>query len=360
MAVIERRKQKDGTHSYRARVRKGGYEESNSFQRRRDAEIWARQLEADIESGEALPAVESKRHTLAEAIGRYEREKVDELKSAKDVKRLIAWWKARLGNKKLFDLSAPVISKAKSDLALGILADGDSGEPRGPATVNRYLSALSAVLTEAQKEWHWINSNPVLSVSKKKEPEGRKRYLSDEERERLVAACEQSGTSELPLIVWLAITTGARQGEIMGLRWPQVNLREQTVQFVHTKNGEARAVGLVEPALSLLKKRGKARANVSTLHEGDLVFPSSTDPNKPLEMRKAFNKALKVAKIKNFRFHDLRHTAASYLAMSGATLPEIAGVLGHKTLQVVQRYAHLSKPHTVAVTKRMAAKILGS
>jgi integrase len=357
MAVIERRKQKDGTYSYRARVRKGGHEESNSFQRRRDAETWARQLEADIESGEALPAVESKRHTLAEAIERFESEKLNELKSAKDVKRLIGWWKERLGERKLFDLSAPVISKAKSELAQGIQADGTSGEVRGPATVNRYLSALSSVLSEARKEWHWINSNPVMSVSKRKEPKGRDRFLSDDERERLVVACKESPTKELLAIVWLAITTGARQGEIMGLRWPQVNLKEQKVEFVHTKNGEARTVGLNEPALGLLQQRAKARSNVATLHVGDLVFPSTTDPNKPLEIRKAFNKALRAAKIRNFRFHDLRHTAASYLAMSHATLPEIAGVLGHKTLQVVQRYAHLSKSHTVAVTKRMAEKM---
>jgi integrase len=89
-----------------------------------------------------------------------------------------------------------------------------------------------------------------------------------------------------------------------------------------------------------------------------MVFPGRI-PGEPVNIENHWQKALKTAGIENFRFHDLRHSAASYLAMNGATLPEIAGVLGHKSLQMVGRYAHLSEAHTANVVERMNAKIFG-
>ena len=91
----------------------------------------------------------------------------------------------------------------------------------------------------------------------------------------------------------------------------------------------------------------------------DLVFPRA-DGQAPLDIRSAWETALKHANLHDFRFHDLRHSAASYLAMSGASLAEIAEVLGHKTLAMVQRYAHLSGQHTARVVARMNEAVLGS
>ena len=89
------------------------------------------------------------------------------------------------------------------------------------------------------------------------------------------------------------------------------------------------------------------------------MFPSERTPHKPIELRKAFASALRVAEITDFKWHDLRHCTASYLAMNGASLAEIAEVLGHKTLSMVKRYAHLSDGHVSNVVASMNAKIFG-
>jgi len=128
-----------------------------------------------------------------------------------------------------------------------------------------------------------------------------------------------------------------------------------------TKNDERRSLSLAGPALAILRERSKVRRL-----DTELVFPSpivrppgDLAPVPVFDYAKPFRAALKTAGIENFRFHDLRHTAASYLAMNGATTAEIAAVLGHKTLAMVKRYAHLSDQHVAGVVERMAEKVFG-
>src|SRR5262249_2823728 len=151
----------------------------------------------------------------------------------------------------------------------------------------------------------------------------------------------------LHAIVVLALATGARRGELQGLRWPDVDLKRGTLTFHETKNGERRAVPLTGPALTLMHQHAKVR-RLDTM----LVFPDGTG-KRALGIREAFEGAVKRANIADFRFHDLRHSFASYLAMNGASLLEIAEVLGHKTLAMVKRYAHLTEAHTRNVVERM-------
>jgi integrase len=154
--------------------------------------------------------------------------------------------------------------------------------------------------------------------------------------------------------VILAISTGARKTEIMSLRWKQVDLERGVITLYETKNGEIRALPLVSKALSLMKQRAKVR-RIDT----DLVFPSKYAPTQPIDLRLPFETALKTAGIVDFKWHDLRHTCASYLLMNGASLAEIAGVLGHKTLAMVKRYAHMSHAHTAKIVEKMNKKIFG-
>jgi integrase len=382
MALIEKRVAKDGAASFRVRVRLKGYPEQHAtFERKTDAQKWAQQTEAAIREGRHFRTSEAKRRTLGELIDRYMRDILPtKPRTAPFQKRQLEWWKARLGEKVLADVSAPGISEAKADLERGMLADGAmtqkitdaSGkvhtrpvEPRSPATVKRYLAALSHAFTIAVKEWHWLEQNPVNNVSKPKEPRGRVRYLSDDERERLLAACRRSSNPDLYTAVILAISTGARRMEIMSLRWKQVDLNRGVITLSQTKNGEIRALPLTAKALELMKERAKVRRL-----DSDLVFPASRAPRKPLhpeqakqakpvDLRKPFEKALQEAGIVDFVFHDLRHTCASYLAMNGASLAEIAEVLGHKTLQMVKRYAHLSQAHVARVVERMNERVFG-
>jgi integrase len=208
-------------------------------------------------------------------------------------------------------------------------------------------------MSEAVKEWEWLDASPMVKVGKKTEPRGRVRYLSDDERERLLAACKESTNEDLFLAVLLALTTGGRQAETMGATWKQIDLQRATLQLEETKNGSRRALHLTAPVLELLRERAKVR-RIDT----DLLFPSRVNPRKPVDLRQPWEQALKRAGIEDFHWHDLRHTFASYAAMNGASLPELAALLGHKTLAMVQRYAHLSPAHTAKIAERVAAQMV--
>ena len=140
----------------------------------------------------------------------------------------------------------------------------------------------------------------------------------------------------------------------MNLTWDDVDLHRGMAVLNETKNDETRALPITSHALELLKGLSKIRRL-----DTNLLFPR-TDGQKPIDLRSAWDKAIKEACIEDFKFHDLRLSAASYLAMNGATLAEIAEVLGHKTLAMVKRYAHLSEQHTHAVVDRMNKNIFGS
>ena len=131
-----------------------------------------------------------------------------------------------------------------------------------------------------------------------------------------------------------------------------VHLDKAAIVLHATKNREKRRVPLGEPGLGLLK----AHAKVRRLDTG-LLFPSPANPQKPISFKRSWNTALKQADIDNFKWHDLRHCTASYLAMNGASLAEIAEVLGHKTLAMVKRYSHLSDGHVSSVVASMNRKI---
>jgi hypothetical protein len=139
--------------------------------------------------------------------------------------------------------------------------------------------------------------------------------------------------------------------EILRLRWADVDLARKRLVFRDTKNGEQRAAPISAPA----------RAVLESLPAGDpdaLLFPSPRRPDQPVALQCAWETAVAKAGLQNFRFHDLRHTAASYLAMSGATTGDIAALLGHKSLAMVARYQHLTASHTGTVAERMAAQFL--
>ena len=254
---------------------------------------------------------------------------------------MLSWWKARIGTYTLATITPDLIGRHR-DLLM-------TEEGFAPGTANRYLSSLSKAFSNAVKEWHWLPDNPMRQVSKKTEPRGVVRYLSDEERAALLNACRESELKPLYLIVLFALTTGMRRGELLGLRWQDVDLERRIAVLQNTKNGDRRSVPIVPEVANLLREHGKVRRL-----DTDLVFAGTGDD--PIWFDNYWYRALKVAKIKDFRFHDLRHTAASYLAMSGATTAEIAAVLGHRTLQMVKRYAHLSEQHPGRVVERLPRK----
>jgi integrase len=258
-------------------------------------------------------------------------------------------WKTELGHYALADVTPNLITDIKDKLLSEITPKGTT---RSPATVARYMSSLSAVFTLAVNEWQWLDDSPMRKVKKPKESRGRVRFLDDTERNRLLSTCKESSNKSLYLCVVLALATGMRQGELMGLQWQDVNLKDGYLILHETKNGERRRVSLSGLALELLNNHAKVRRL-----DTQLLFPSLKEANKPIDLRTPWETVLKRAEINDFHWHDLRHCTASYLAMNGASLAEIAEVLGHKTLAMVKRYAHLSDGHVSSVVASMNTKI---
>jgi len=256
----------------------------------------------------------------------------------------LSWWSDRIGKMTLANLTPDLIAGFRDELM-------DTG--RSNATTIRYLAALSHTFTYAIKEKRWMEDNPCLKVTKPKESKGRVRYFTDDERTRFLNACRESTNSLLYPAVMVSLCTGMRLTEQMTLTWQQIDLNTGRIVLIETKNGERRTVIATGPALDELKKLSKVR-HIDNPH----IFPGKV-VGKPIELKKPFHRALNLAEIEDFHWHDMRHCFASELAMSGATLAELAEAMGHKTLNMVKRYAHLTEGHISTVVERMTAKVFG-
>jgi integrase len=199
--------------------------------------------------------------------------------------------------------------------------------------------------------WGWLRSNPAAELSKLPEPPGRTRYLADDERAALLKACRDSPSTPLLPFVLCALSSGARAGELLGLRWQDVNTAAGTAVIHTSKTGKGRTLYFVGQALAVLQAHGKIRGIDPTAR----VFASDPEGRFPFQYGAPFRAAVKAAELGDFHFHDLRHSCASYLAQAGASLLEIGEILGHKSQQTTARYAHLAKGHG----QELVARVLG-
>jgi integrase len=352
LATITKQIGKTGT-SYKVRIRKPNNPTvTKTFSSKNLAGKWARKTELEIEEGTYFEKQEAEKHKVANLIDRYISEEIQKLSISDQLARVaqLKWWKKEIGDKTLNKVSPALLVECRNKLKTGI---STRGKLRSGATVNRYLAALSAAFGVAVTEWQWVKENPFARIRREKESAGRTRFLSKEERTALLSACKASPSNNLYLVTMLALSTGMRQAEILTLKWDHISFERNAITLFKTKNKEVRVVPLVGIARSLLQDHGKIRSLKNPYvfqgrHHTHAKFP-----------RKAWGTAIKKAEIENFIFHDCRHSAASELAMNGASLHEIAAVLGHKTLAMVQRYAHLSEQHTMAVVERMNEAVFG-
>lgn len=345
MASIVERTDSTGGKSYLVRVRiKGQPAQSQTFSRLTDARKWALSTEAAIQERRHFPGMEAKRHTFGEMIDKYIRDVLPTKGQGASHRQLhqLIWWKEHLGAYTL-DLITPVMLADARDTLLN--TPGPRGRKRSNSTTVRYLAALSHCYTLAVREWAWVDSNPVQRVTKPKEPRGRLRFLSDDEQARLLNTCQGSDNPDLFDVVILALSTGMRQGEILALTWRDIDFKRGTVTVENSKNGDRRLL----PLAAIAYERLEARSRLRRLRDNRVFFVTSN------QLGKAFPRAVAKAGIENFKFHDLRHCAASYLAMGGASLAEISAVLGHRTLAMVSRYSHLSEEHLTGVVSKMNA-----
>ncbi len=276
----------------------------------------------------------------------------------------LRWWLTRIGELQLEQLSDDHLHAALDHLErhppryyAGRDADGQpifkaKKASIAPATLNRYAASISGVLTWAMrrritpKGW----DHPGRKLERRPERNAQTRFLSEPEREALLQACRASPWPKLYLLVLLALTTGARKGELLGLVWGDVDLEQRIAHVRRSKNGDAKALPLTPPVVDELRRFvGPAPSS--------LVFASRLQPSRAYSFEERWKQALKAAKIRAFRFHDLRHTCASWLAQRGATLLEIGDVLGHRQIAMTKRYAHLTSSHKSALVNRMLGDV---
>jgi integrase len=225
---------------------------------------------------------------------------------------------------------------------------------------------VATVLSKAYKKWHLIGNNPAEAVELDTFDDKRVRFLNDKpddgsevsEYKRLRQAISETDSPDLKLAFELAIYTGGRKGEVLGLLWSEVNLEKSYVVFNRTKNKDIRSIAIPDHIVAMFEARKITR----TRFDSELVFPNNPIGNnivKPVDLKKSWTTARVKANVRDFRWHDLRHTHASYLAMEGATSLEIAAVLGHKTQSMVKRYAHLSPDHVTRTSALVSSRLGG-
>lgn len=220
-------------------------------------------------------------------------------------------------------------------------------EKWAPSTFNHYRS-LTSLSCRFGIQNRKVSSNPARSVTHRREDNNRVRFLTPHEEKKLRKVIEAKWRSHLPELD-LAINTGIRKGSQYGLTWDMVDWKGRMLNIPRTKNEEPIHVPLNDDAIAALKVvhgRGRKRGRVFR----------SAKTREPLENgRHWFDDAVAEAGLKNFRWHDLRHTFASRLRMKGAPLEDIADLLGHKSLAMTRRYAHLGPNKLHAVVSLLGA-----
>lgn len=198
-----------------------------------------------------------------------------------------------------------------------------------PSTINKYLVALGKMYNLGIANGI-ININPVKTVKKLREENHKIRFLTKEEENRLFMAIEEDSPHLKPLVI-CALQTGMRRGEIFNLKWENIDFEYGYIELLKTKSGKPRKIPISETLMSILNNQPKI---------SEYVFVNSETNNPFVDIKHSFSSALKKANIKNFRFHDLRHTVATRLVEKGIDLVVVKEILGHSKIDTTMRYAH--------------------
>jgi len=355
MASIQKLTRKSGT-VYRVFIRhKGSKTISKVFKSKKLARDYANRIESDLAESLVYGNTHYMRMQLSELIERY-MERYDGV-NARDRRAQLNAWLSLIGDRYLPEITKYDVRQGIDRLAKGKVKRGDgrnksieTKKTRSNSTLNRYKATLSALLQFACDEYD-LPVNVARQVRARRENDGRVRFLSEQERSALLSACKQSAWDKLYMIVIMAITTGARRSELLRLKWSDINFDHRLAYVKKTKNGEPRVLPLTDDVITELEKYKNDTCS-------ELIFYSPDKPEQPFEFRKLWLKVVDTAQLRNFKFHDLRHTCASYLAQNGASLLQIADVLGHRQIEMTKRYSHLCVDHKKKLIDSVMDKIM--
>ena len=315
MASIRRR-----GATWQVQVRRRGLRPlTRTFRLKGDAELWARQREAELDRGDlpvdhrALRSIK-----LAHLLERY-RDTVTPRKrgAAQERYKLRVLLAHPIAQRSLERVSAAEVAAYRDERLLLVSA----------GTVRRELAVLQHCLKIARAEWGIaLPGNPVGLITMPPPSRGRERRVTPEELEALMTACRHTRSTWLSALIRLAVQTGMRRGELLAMRWSDVDLRGRKVKVTRTKNGHPRSVPLTV----------KATETFTSIEEkGDCVFPITANA-----ARLAWERLKRRAGVTNLRFHDLRHEAISRFFEKGLNVPEVALISGHRDVRMLLRYTH--------------------
>jgi integrase len=317
------------SNKWQARIsRQGEQSVVKTFQSKEDAQRWARSIEVEWDRGTYTNTHQAQKTTFGELIERYLREITPTMRGASsDTIRLKAIMRRPIAKVNTLSLNTSRIAKYRDQRLKEVSA----------GTVIRELAYFSSIINHARREWNINIANPVLLIRKPPSPQGRNRILTSEEEQKLLYACEPKANRNIytrPFII-LALETAMRRGELLGLKWINIDIHKRTAFILLTKNGESRTVPLSTKAIETLR-----------------ALPRSIDgrvlPINFAALETNFKRARERAKLLDLRIHDLRHTAVTRLAEKLPNLIELSAVTGHKSLAMLKRYYH-PNPELLAI-----------
>lgn len=317
--------------SFRVRIqRKDNKPISKSFKTHSEALDWLKRIEAQLQLGIyeescAKAHIDSKM-SFSVAVEKYLKSHSIHKASHRDEVYILQNLCKRWSTKDLGDIQKQDVARLKDDLI---------ANSRAASTINHYLNALSQLYQTSINEWGLKVSNPIEGIKRIREPSGRMKRLPQEAEQILLEECQRKGMIQLKHLITLAIETGMRQGEILSMRWEDVDLKNRRVLLLHTKNGDSRQVPLTTRAKETLEQ-------LVCKDNKELIFSQCH-----WVLRKQFSKLIKNlatsderSYFNGLRFHDLRHEALSRLSDKGLNVIELAHISGHKTLAMLRRYTH--------------------
>lgn len=309
--------------------RKGAPQRCRSFEKRADAERWARDLEGQIDRTGVLPDTRlAEDTTLRDLFKRYLAEVTPQKRSAKsEALRIKALMRRPLAAYSIANLSSAALAEYRDQRLKSV----------SPATVVRELQTISHAIEIGRREWGvYVPENPAKLVRRPSVPRGRDRRLRGDEEARLYAACDAGRSPYMQPLVILALETAMRRGELLGLSWGDIDWEKRIAHLHLTKNGDSRDVPL----------SGRAYETLWHLHgerRGDRVFAVTGHA-----VQQAWDHLRGRAGCPDLHFHDLRHEAVSRLFEKGLDMMAVATISGHKELSMLKRYTHLRAEDLVA------------
>jgi integrase len=332
---------------WRAEIRRQGHKPmSKMFAKKGAASKWARETETALEKGD-IHNLSNK--NLSALIDRYFEEFPDTITYEKNV---LEFWREQLGKVKLSQVRKAHIVEARKKLRRQKVKTGpNKGKALSHASINRRVALLSRVCAIAVEEWDWLKENPCHIRSLTEDNE-RDRLLTKSERKALAKALEKYPEQSLLGFVLVAEATGMRAGEIRNLTWRDVDTDTGFIQITKSKNNEKRAVAVTGRALEWLKEWKKDNA----LRGGGYIFFNSTTGQAPYNYRVHWGDVKTIAGIEDFRFHDLRHGFVTSALQAGMNPVMVQLVSGHKSSQMLKRYAHLVGDVALQVSKAVEGK----